>query len=83
LKNPRPRYPRLALKEGWEGKVILRIKVLPNGKVGGVTVQQSAGRTVLDEAALEVAQNWTFVPATQGGKPIAGWVLVPVEFHTN
>ncbi|MEY4576254.1 MAG: TonB family protein [Pseudomonadota bacterium] len=63
--------------------MILRVKVLPNGKVGGATVQQSAGRNALDEAALEIVQSWTFVPATQGGKPIAGWVAVPFEFRIN
>jgi protein TonB len=83
LKNPRPRYPHLALREGWEGRVILRVKVLPNGKVGGATVQKSAGRNVLDEAALEIVQTWTFVPATQGGKPVAGFVAVPFDFRIN
>jgi protein TonB len=83
LKNPRPPYPRLALREGWEGKVVLRVKVLPNGKVGGATVQKSAGRSVLDDAALEIVKSWTFVPATQGGAPIAGWVSVPFEFQIN
>ena len=83
LKNPRPAYPRIALREGWEGRVILRVKVLPTGKVGGATVQTSAGREALDEAALETVKDWMFVPATQGGKPIAGWVTVPIEFRIN
>jgi len=83
LKNPRPAYPRIALREGWEGKVLLRVKVLPNGRVGGATVQKSSGRTSLDEAALETVKSWTFVPATQGGQPIAGFVSVPLEFRIN
>jgi protein TonB len=83
LKNPRPDYPRIALREGWEGKVILRVKVLPTGKVAGASVQTSAGRGALDEAALATVKDWTFVPATQGGKPIAGWVTVPIEFRIN
>ncbi len=82
-KNPRPPYPRSALREGWEGKVVLRVKVLPDGKVGGALVQTSAGHSVFDEAALEIVKTWTFVPATQGGKPIAGWVAVPFEFRLD
>ncbi len=81
--NPRPPYPRLALREGWQGKVILRVKVTPQGKVAGAAVQKSSGRSVLDDAALEIVRTWTFVPATQGGQPVAGTVSVPFEFHLN
>lgn len=80
-KNPRPAYPHLAAREGWEGKVLLRVKVLPSGKVGEVTLHKSAGRSVLDEAALAIVKTWTFVPASQAGKPIPGWVVVPIDFQ--
>ena len=83
LKNPRPPYPRLALREGWEGKVLLRVRVLANGRVGGATVQRSAGHSVLDEAALDVVKGWTFVAARQGGQPVDGFVTVPFEFEIN
>jgi protein TonB len=46
-------------------------------------VQKSAGRSVLDDAAIEIVKSWTFVPATQGGVAIAGWVSVPFEFQIN
>jgi periplasmic protein TonB len=36
---------------------------------------------VLDDAAIEAVKGWTFVPATQGGQPIAGWVTVPIDFR--
>lgn len=83
LKNPRPPYPRLAQREGWEGKVVLRVRVLADGRVADATLQKSAGHAVLDEAALDVVKRWTFVPATQGGLAIAGWVTVPLEFQLN
>jgi protein TonB len=81
LKNPRPGYPRLAQREGWEGSVLLRVRVLPNGRSEAISVLKSSGRTVLDNAAIEAVQGWTFVPATQGGNAIAGWVNVPIEFR--
>jgi periplasmic protein TonB len=81
--NPRPPYPRLAQREGWEGKVLLLVRVTPQGRVAKATVKQSSGRSVLDEAALEVVKSWSFVPATQGGSPVAGTVSVPFEFHLN
>jgi protein TonB len=83
LKNPRPPYPRLAQREGWEGKVVLRVRVLANGRVADASLQKSAGHSVLDEAALDVVKRWTFVPATQGGLAIPGWVTVPLEFQLN
>jgi len=81
LKNPRPAYPRLALREGWQGTVLLRVRVLPNGRPEAITVQRSSGRGVLDEAAVAAVQAWAFAPATQGGAPVAGWVNVPIEFR--
>ncbi len=81
LKNPRPAYPRIAQRENWEGSVLLRVRVLPNGKSANVTVQKSCGHKVLDDAAIETVGGWTFVPATQGGNPIEGWVTVPIEFR--
>ena len=81
LKNPRPPYPRIAQREGWEGTVLLRVRVLPSGKPGGIAAQKSSGRGVLDNAAVEAVASWTFVPATQGGAPIAGWVNVPIDFR--
>jgi TonB family protein len=73
----------LKQREGWEGKVVLRVKVTPQGKVASATVQKSSGRSVLDDAALEIVQSWSFMPATQGGVPIAGTVSVPFEFQLN
>lgn len=80
LKNPRPPYPRAAQREGWEGTTILKVQVSPLGKPGSVQVQTSSGRDLLDEAAIAAVKGWTFAPATQGGKPIAGWVTVPIVF---
>jgi protein TonB len=74
-------YPRLAQREEWEGTVILRAQVMPNGRVGAVTVQKSSGHSVLDDAAVSAAKsNGVFVPATQGGVPVIGMVTFPVYF---
>lgn len=80
-RNPRPPYPQLAARKGWEGVTTLRIQVLANGRPGTISVHTSSGRDVLDEAATEAVKSWTFVPATQGGQPIAGWVNVPIVFR--
>jgi protein TonB len=81
LKNPRPAYPRLAMREGWTGSIVLHVRVLPTGRPGEISVQKSSGHRVLDDAAVDAVNGWTFVPATQGGSPVAGWVNVPIEFQ--
>jgi protein TonB len=81
LKNPRPAYPRRAKREGLEGTTVLRVQVQPSGKPGGIKVQKSSGHELLDEAALETVAQWTFAPATRGGEPVAGSVLVPIVFR--
>jgi periplasmic protein TonB len=79
-RKPGLEYPRLARREEWEGTVILRAQVLPNGRVGSVSVQKSSGHSVLDDAAVSAAKTWSFLPATQGGSPVAGAVTFPVQF---
>ena len=81
LKNPRPAYPRRAKRERLEGTTLLRVQVQPSGKPAAVKVQKSSGHELLDEAALESVAQWTFAPATQGGTPVAGSVLVPIVFR--
>jgi len=81
LKNPRPAYPEIALRRGWEGQVLLRVRVSSDGRPTTISVVNSSGRDVLDQAAVEAVHGWTFVPARQGGEAAAGWVNVPIVFH--
>jgi protein TonB len=81
LKNPRPAYPELAQRRGWEGEVLLRVRVSPEGRPVTISVQKSSGRDLLDTAAVEAVRGWSFVPAHLGSQPVAGWVTVPIVFH--
>lgn len=81
LNNPAPEYPELALDRGWQGQVILRIKVQASGKPDTVQVKKGTGYKVLDDAAVRTVKRWTFSPALQGSTPIEGWVDVPLEFR--
>jgi periplasmic protein TonB len=81
LKNPRPEYPGLARRQGWEGSTLLRVQVGPSGHALSVQVQRSSGRDTLDDAAKRAVAKWSFVPATQGNNPVTGWVTVPIVFR--
>ncbi len=78
--NPRPEYPRPAREAGWEGTVVLRVEVLPNGEAGSVTLHKTSGHVILDTAALSAVQGWRFVPAMDGNFPLRSVVHLPVRF---
>jgi protein TonB len=79
--NPFPKYPRIARRKGWEGKVWLYVRVSAVGLVEEVTVERSSGYRSLDRAALKAVQNWRFYPVHQGLIPVAGEARVPVRFE--
>lgn len=83
LHNPPPVYPEFAQEQGWEGQVILKVHVLPNGKPSTVQVKRSSGRKMLDQSALEAVQRWSFAPAKRGQTAIDGWVDVPIDFKIS
>lgn len=81
LNNPKPEYPASAIRQGWGGTVVLRVRVLANGSAESVQVKKSSGRKVLDESAMAAVKNWTFVPSKRGSTPIDGWATVPIVFN--
>ncbi len=80
LNNPKPRYPNVAEKMHWQGKVIVRVEVLMSGVAGEVSLYQSSGHEVLDNAALAAVKKWRFTPARVAGQPITKTFLVPIPF---
>lgn len=79
--NPKPPYPSLSRRIGEEGTVRLSVLVNPDGSVARLELAQSSGHPRLDRAALEtVRSSWTFEPAREGDRPVAAWVIVPIQF---
>lgn len=81
LHNPPPQYPAAARRLQLEGTSTIRVLVSPEGRPKRVTVEKSSGVQLLDDAALEAVQQWSFVPARKGNKAIAAEVNVPMRFH--
>ena len=79
----KPRYPESARRAGVQGVTTLRVRVLENGRVAEVIVDQSAGFRDLDVAAIDAVKKWLFEPARQGKSPVAVWVLLPVKFELH
>jgi len=66
LVSPSPRYPRQAVRLGWQGSVRLRISVDAGGAVSELRLLQSSGHGVLDQAAMEAFRRWVFEPRKPG-----------------
>ena len=73
-------YPEEARRLALEGNVGLELVVGDDGRVVDAKVTASAGHG-FDEAALDAARNFVFVPAQQGGMPIRSLVQFTYEFH--
>jgi protein TonB len=78
--QPKPTYPAFARRLGHEGRVVIRIQVLPSGAVAAASVERSSGYAVLDEAALATIKRWRFRPAQRGGQPVDATLNVPITF---
>ncbi|KWS03289.1 Ferric siderophore transport system, periplasmic binding protein TonB [Lysobacter capsici AZ78] len=59
---------------------MLRVVVGPQGSPTDVTVAQSSGQPVLDEAAQTRVREWQFKAATRNGQPVPQTIQVPVDF---
>ncbi len=81
FENPRPDYPKEAREKGYQGEVLLRVEVLPNGRVGELELKKSSGYKLLDQSALDTVKRWRFIPATKAGTPIPFWVNIPIKFQ--
>jgi len=79
---PPPRYPRIAVRDGLEGTVMLRVLVDVDGRPLEVVIENGSGHRLLDRAAREqVLERWRFRPALRNGNPVQAWGLVPIEFR--
>ena len=80
LHNPKPVYPPMSRRFGEEGKVLLKVRVTPQGTAEQVDIQTGSGYSRLDSAAREAVQRWRFVPARRGDAAVAASVIVPNTF---
>ncbi|PLX89269.1 MAG: hypothetical protein C0618_01845 [Desulfuromonas sp.] len=78
--NPPPPYPDIARRNRWEGRVLLRVDVGPDGEVDDLSVSRSSGYRPLDRSAVRAVRFWKFVPALSSGVAVPQTVHVPVSF---
>ena len=79
--NPKPVYPRMAIRRGIEGEVRLSVSVTALGKVSRISINKPSGSAILDEAAIDSVRKWQFTPAIRDGVPTAMVVDIPIQFR--
>ncbi|MGC8894519.1 MAG: energy transducer TonB [candidate division WOR-3 bacterium] len=60
LSKVKPSYPEKARKEGWEGVVVLKFWVTPEGAVKNIQLVRSSGYPELDNSAKSALSQWRF-----------------------
>ncbi|MCH8882831.1 MAG: TonB family protein [SAR324 cluster bacterium] len=76
------RYPRLARRAGFEGRTLLKFKILPDGRVTEIRVLETSQFEMLDEAAMRAVER--AAPFQEEGRQIRGKfieVILPVVFQ--
>jgi TonB family protein len=81
--QPKPDYPLIARRRGWEGTVILAMELLADGTIGEVRIANSSGYPLLDEAAKQAVQQWRHTPAMRKGAPVTRWAKQPISFNLD
>lgn len=81
IQPPQPVYPSQSRRMGEQGKVVLRVLVNEHGKPDQVLVQHSSGSSRLDEAGRQAALRALFKPHVEDGRPVAVFVIVPLNFQ--
>ena len=65
LRCVEPKYPKLAIKRGYEGILTLEILILKSGIVKEVFIKKSTGYDILDKAGVSAAFESKFYPLTK------------------
>lgn len=75
-----PNYPRIALKRGWQGEVLIQALVDASGATQEIKLIRSSGYEMLDASAIAAVAQWQFQASMEDGDYVASWVEVPVDF---
>lgn len=81
VRPPAPVYPTISRRLGETGVVMLRVLISEKGLPEQVIISKSSGSGNLDEAGRSAAMRALFKPYMEDGKPVAVYVLVPINFQ--
>ena len=82
LRTPDPRYVEFARQAKYQGTTILWLVVDETGHPQMMRITRALGLG-LDDAAVETARKWLFIPAELAGQPVATEINVEVNFRLH
>jgi TonB family protein len=82
VQSARPAYPDFAREVRAEGRVLLKVLILEDGKVGAIQVLESSHPLLVDNAVEAVCHS-VFSPAVRNGVPVVGTVVLPYVFSLD
>ena len=65
----------MAVRNGWEGRVLVEMHLDLEGRLAGVRLVASSGYAILDDATITAVRHASPFP------PVARVVTVPVEYR--
>ena len=75
-----PPYPRSSKMYDFQGSLFVAVQVSASGQVEDAYVLQSNAVHELNVAALTAVMDWVFKPGLKSGKPVAGAMVIPIQF---
>ncbi|MBV8975850.1 MAG: energy transducer TonB [Alphaproteobacteria bacterium] len=79
--NMAPEYPDASQLAEEQGDVVLDVQVDSSGRPNRIRVKRSSGFTDLDNAAIETAANWHFIPAVVDGDLATSWTTIKIHYE--
>jgi protein TonB len=77
----RPEYPAEWAGAGVEGRLLLNLRIEPQGRPVEILVEQRSGSPELDEAVLHAAPSWRFAWPPSKSAPEAVWARIELRFN--
>ncbi|MDP2873139.1 MAG: energy transducer TonB, partial [Bacillota bacterium] len=68
-------YPQIAVRNGWEGRVLVEMRLEGDGRLSTVRLLEGSGYAVLDDATISAVRRASPFP------PVARVLTVPVEYR--
>lgn len=68
-------YPQIAVRNGWEGRVLVEMRLEGDGRLTAVRLLEGSGYAVLDDATIVAVRRASPFP------PVARVLTVPVEYR--
>lgn len=79
LSGDQPHYTEQARRARIEGDVIVRIEVLPDGRVGEIKIL--SGLALLEQEVTSKIRRWRFSSPTYRGQPVALYLIQRISFR--